>query len=74
MGVHQEKSVLHDELHAEKNVEHLKQLSQLLKREMEHFGFFWNSRHLLRYWMISGGPALHYVQKIVTHQEDELIS
>lgn len=40
MGVHQEKSVLHDELHAEKNMEHLKQLSQLLKREMEHFGFF----------------------------------
>lgn len=37
MGVHQEKSVLHDELHTEKNVEHLKQLSQLLKREMEHF-------------------------------------
>ena len=40
MGVHQEKSVLHDELHAEKNMEHLKRLSQLLKREMEHFGFF----------------------------------
>ena len=71
MGVHQEKSVLHDELHTEKNVEHLKQLSQLLKREIL---LFWNSWHLLRYWMISGAPALHYVQKIVTHQEDELIS